>query len=617
MHGSSSRDTRGEPNRPRIEPYLSVTSATSPVWLADGMLAYLSDVNGVPQVWMTNPLTPPSAAPQPDRQLTDFPDRIGALMVDPTGERLLFGMDAGGDERQQLWSCSLAETAQAVTTDPAVIHSIGAFSPDGRQFAFASNARAQHVFDVWTVGLIDPAATPRPVLATDELLTPVAWSPDGGALLVQRANTNLDHDLLLVSLDGNEVSPLTPHDGEASISQARFDPRGDAIYLLTNQDREFTALVRLDLATRQQTVLAAPEWDVEAFAISPDGDWLAYAVNEDGASRLTLRETATGAERPIAGLPVGVVDELQWSSDSGNLAWALSGPRHPSGIWVCDLAGDARHITDADLSGVEHSSLSVPETIRYPTFDGRQIPALWYRPDATSTPWPVVVDVHGGPESQRRVGYAPVTQFLLACGFATLAPNVRGSTGYGKTYCHLDDRERRMDAVADVAATVDWLKAQPEVAPDRIAIMGQSYGGFIVLAALTAYPDRWSAGVDIVGIANFVTFLEQTGPWRRRTRAAEYGDLERDGEMLRAISPIHRAEQITAPLLVIHGRNDPRVPLAEAEQIVTRLREIGREVELLVFDDEGHGLVKRDNRITGYRTVAEFLARTAGDPPGA
>jgi dipeptidyl aminopeptidase/acylaminoacyl peptidase len=614
MREFSSTATPGGVNPPRIEPYLSITSATSPVWLADGQLVYLSDASGVPQLWMTDPLSTSGTSPRPDRQLTTFTDRVGALMVDPTGDRLVFGMDTGGNERQQLWTVAPSETPRAVTADSTVIHSLGAFSSDGRQLAFASNARAQHVFDVWTVDLLDPAATPRPLLATDELLTPVAWSPDDETLLVQRANTNLDHDLLLVSLDGETVRPLTPHDGEASVSQASFDPRGEAVYLLTNQEREFTALARLDLATGRQTMLAAPEWDVEAFAVSPDGGWLGYVVNEDGSSRLTLREVATGAERPVAGLPVGVIGELHWSHDGSHLAWTLSGPQHPSGIWVCDLSGNARQVTGSDLAGLERPTPGVPETIRYPTFDGRQIPALWYRPDATPTPWPVVVDVHGGPESQRRVGFAPVTQFLLASGFATLAPNVRGSTGYGKTYCHLDDRDRRMDAVADVAATVDWLKRQPGVAADRIAIMGQSYGGFMVLAALTAYPDHWTAGVDIVGIANFVTFLEQTGPWRRRTRAAEYGDLERNGEMLRSISPIHRAEQITAPLLVIHGRNDPRVPLAEAEQIVTRLQRIGREVELVVFDDEGHGLVKRDNRISGYGAVAEFLARTAGDP---
>jgi dipeptidyl aminopeptidase/acylaminoacyl peptidase len=252
--------------------------------------------------------------------------------------------------------------------------------------------------------------------------------------------------------------------------------------------------------------------------------------------------------------------------------------------------------------------LAAASTIRFPTFDGREIPAYWFVPNEGDGPWPVVVDVHGGPESQRRPDYSPVNQALVAAGFAVLATNVRGSTGYGKTYNHLDDVEKRMDSVADLAAANAWLREQPNVIADRIAVMGQSYGGFMVLSSLTTYPELWAAGVDVVGIANFVTFLEQTGPWRRKTRADEYGDLERDADLLVEISPIHRVERITAPLFVIHGRNDPRVPLGESEQIVGKLRELGREATLLVFDDEGHGMVKRANRIKGYGEAAAFLA---------
>jgi dipeptidyl aminopeptidase/acylaminoacyl peptidase len=222
----------------------------------------------------------------------------------------------------------------------------------------------------------------------------------------------------------------------------------------------------------------------------------------------------------------------------------------------------------------------------------------------------VVVDVNGGPESQRRPDFAPVTQWWLAHGFAVFAPNVRGSTGYGKAYSHLDDVEQRMDSVADLAAAVEWLRAQDDVAPDRIAIYGRSYGGVMVLAAVTTYPDLWAAGVDIVGIANFETFLERTGPWRRQTRAAEYGDPDRDSVLLRAISPIYQADKIVCPMLLIHGRNDPRVPVQETEQIAARLRALGREVELIIFDDEGHQITKLANKITAYDAVAQFLTRT-------
>ncbi|HEV2108859.1 MAG TPA: S9 family peptidase, partial [Thermomicrobiales bacterium] len=348
------------------------------------------------------------------------------------------------------------------------------------------------------------------------------------------------------------------------------------------------------------------------FALTPGGEWIAYAVNEDGPSRLWLRSTSSGEERAVSGLPDGVIEGLTWAPDGARLAFSLSGPRYPSGIWSCGLDGIATEVTASNLGEVDPVTLSDPQIVRYPTFDGREIPAFWYKP-ATEGPWPVVVDVHGGPESQRRTQFAPVTQFLLSRGYVVLAPNVRGSTGYGKAYCHLDDVERRMDAVADLTAAADWLAAREDVRADRIAVMGQSYGGFMTLAALTSYPDRWAAGVDVVGIADFITFLERTGPWRRSRRAAEYGDLERDADLLREISPLHKVDRIKAPLIVVHGRNDPRVPLFEAEQIVAALEARGRQTELLVFDDEGHGLAKRANRIAGYGAIAAFLDRCLRD----
>jgi dipeptidyl aminopeptidase/acylaminoacyl peptidase len=589
--------------------FLAIPSATTPAWLADGRLAYLSDASDVPQIWVTETPVATGAPPPTSRPMTTFADRIGTLLAAPVGNRLVFGMDAGGNERLQLWTVVPGEAPRAVTADPETIHTLGAISPDGDRIAFASNARVRHAFDVWTVEVTEPNAAPRPVLATDELLTPVAWTADGRGLIVQRANTNLDHDLLLVLADGGDIVLLTPHTGEASMSQVVATPDGDALILISNQDREFAALVRLDFATRQQTLLAAPESDVEAVALTPTGDVLAYAVNDDGYSRLVLRELATGTEWVAEGVPAGVASGLKWSHDGTRLAFALSGPAIPSSIWVSDRQGTVSPATAVEVGSPDSESFVAPETVRYSTFDGRAIPAFWFRPKQADGPWPVAVDVHGGPESQRRPDFAPVTQALVAAGIAILAPNVRGSTGYGKTYCHLDDRERRMDAVADLAAASDWLRTRPDVDPARIAVMGQSYGGFMVLAALTTYPDIWAAGVDVVGIANFVTFMEQTGPWRRRVRAAEYGELPRDAELLRSLSPLHRAEQITAPLLVIHGRNDPRVPLGEAEQIVERLRALGRDVELLVFDDEGHGLVKRSNRRTGYGAVGDFLSR--------
>jgi dipeptidyl aminopeptidase/acylaminoacyl peptidase len=585
-----------------IAAYLSVPTATSPVWRSETEIVYLSDISGVPQLWQVT--IDGSAEP---RALTEFPNRIGALLSGTDG-KLVFGMDSGGNERQQVWTVDAAGAIEAVTQDPATMHPLGAVSPDGKRLAFASNARARHAFDVWTFDLSTPDSAPQLLLATDELLTPIAWTADNQAVIVERANSNLDHDLLLVPASGGAPSLLTPHTGEASIPQVAVVPDGDALYILSNQDREFIALIRLDLATHEQQVIAAPEWDIEALALSPDGSTIAYAINEDGYSRIVLRDVQSGDERTVTGFPPGVAGGLHWSLKGANLAFSLTGPTAPPAIWVADQAGVAVQVTkQADV--VETlPPLAAATTVRFTTFDGREIPAYWFVPNDSDGLWPVVVDVHGGPESQRRPDYSPVNQALVAAGFAVLATNVRGSTGYGKSYNHLDDVEKRMDSVADLAAANAWLREQPNVIADRIAVMGQSYGGFMVLSSLTTYPELWAAGVDVVGIANFVTFLEQTGPWRRKTRADEYGDLVRDADLLVEISPIHRVERITAPLFVIHGRNDPRVPLGESEQIVGKLRELGREATLLVFDDEGHGMVKRANRIKGYGDALAFLA---------
>ncbi|CAA9577408.1 MAG: hypothetical protein AVDCRST_MAG49-4397 [uncultured Thermomicrobiales bacterium] len=603
-------------------PYFAVPAATTPAWLSGGRLAFLWDRSGVPQVWLREPGT---AEP---RQLTDFPDRIGTLAATPGGDRLLFGMDRGGDERHQLWSVAVdqpagdgaagaassedAPRARPLTADPAAIHRLGPVAADGRRLAFSANGRDHRFFDVLLLGLDDPAAVPTLALAHDELLEPVAFAPDG-RLLVHRANTNLDGDLFLVPADGGPPRHLTPHEGEASFHHSAFEEGGDGVLLVSNRDRDRAVLARIDLTTGEETVLAEdPDWEVEAVAVVPDGDCLAYTVNVDGASRLALRDIGSGEERAVTGLPPGVVDGLVWSPEGDRLAFSLSGATDPSAVWSCGRDGVARRETPVDLGTLDAAALVAPETIRYPTFDGRSIPALWFQPPGPG-PFPVVVEVHGGPESQRRPAFAPITQYLLGLGFAVLAPNVRGSTGYGKAYCHLDDIERRPDAVADLAAANAWLRRRPDVDPARLAVMGQSYGGFMVLAALTTQPDLWAVGVDVVGIADFATFLANTGPWRRETRAAEYGDPVRDAATLRAISPLHRADRIAVPLLVIHGRNDPRVPLSEAEQIVAAIRGRGGEVELHVFDDEGHGLVKRANRVDGYGAVGAFLRRLIGE----
>jgi dipeptidyl aminopeptidase/acylaminoacyl peptidase len=300
------------------------------------------------------------------------------------------------------------------------------------------------------------------------------------------------------------------------------------------------------------------------------------------------------------------------------LALSASGRALNTNVFVVPVPGlregegaTTRQWTHAGTAGIPRETFVEPDLVRYGTFDGREIPAFYSVPDdverAEPGDAPVVVDIHGGPESQRRPSFAGLTQYFLSRGYAVFEPNVRGSTGYGKAYTHLDDVEKRMDAVRDIDAAVDWLAARPELDAERVVAKGGSYGGFMVLAALTEYPDRWAAGIDAVGIANFVTFLENTGPWRRELREAEYGSLAEDRDLLEEISPINRVENIEAPLFVLHGANDPRVPVGEAEQIVEQIREQGVPVEKLIFEDEGHGIAKLENQVEAYTRVVDFL----------
>lgn len=581
--------------------FLNVRNAHSPTPSPDGSrVAFLGDITGVPQVWSV-----PLAGGWPD-QLTFFTERVAALEYAPDGRRVLFGMDTGGNERQSLYSLAPdGEEARPLEADPDIIHSWGAWSPDGAAIAYATNARDRRFFDIY-VRPVD-GGSPRLVLRQDGTNAVRDWRPDGRSLLIARANSNLDNDLYLLDLAGGTARLLTEHAGEASHRSACF-AGPDSVLLVANPDRDFLAPMRLDLRSGDLRPLAEPPWDAEELAASRDGRVVAYTLNEDGYSRLSL--TADGRPVPVAELPAGVIAGLKLSADGALLVFALHAATRNANVWAVDTAtGRARQVTHASRAGLPAEALTEPQLVRYRSFDGLEIPAFLYLPRDARLPVATVVHVHGGPEGQARPVFNPTIQYLVHRGFGVLAPNVRGSTGYGKAYTHLDDVRKRMDAVADLEAAARWLGESGTARPDGIAVMGGSYGGFMTLAALTTYPERWAAGVDTVGIANFVTFLEHTGPWRRTLREAEYGSLERDRDFLEAISPINQIERITAPLLVIHGANDPRVPVGEAEQVVERLRARGRPVEYLRYEDEGHGLVKLPNRIHSAEAIAAFIDR--------
>lgn len=577
--------------------FFSMASIGSPVWIDESTLAVLDDRTGVPQI-STLELSSGTLTAR-----TTFRERILSLLGKPGADNLVFGMDIGGNERQQLWRLPARDGDPVrLTTDDSAMHEPGAIASDGNTIVYRSNERDVALFDIRASSISD--FEPSIWMHADGMPYPIDASSELGLVLVGRLNTNLDASLLLLDPRTGDIVDLLPHEGEASLNGAKFDAEGSFVWVITNVDREFHRVIQIDLDTRERREYFSSEWDVEHLSVSPDREFVAISVNADGMSQVLLLEATTGAEVAAFDLEAGVVDRLAWSPDSARIAFGLSTPTRSGRMVIGELDGTVRTF-DAQPTN-DDAALPMPEVIRYPTFDGREVPAFWFKPEGDG-PFPVVIEVHGGPESQRRANFMPQTQLWLSLGVAVLATNVRGSTGYGKEYCHLDDVELRLDSVRDLAESVTWLRARSDVDGDRITVMGGSYGGFMTLAAITFHPELWRAAVDIVGICNWVSFLERTGPWRVKHRAYEYGNLEHNRAFLESVSPLTHVDKIVTPLFVIHGRNDPRVPLFEAEQIVAALESRSLPVELMVFDDEGHGLSKRDNKIAGYAAAAEFV----------
>jgi dipeptidyl aminopeptidase/acylaminoacyl peptidase len=615
------------PERYGIERYLNMRSASSPALSPNGdRVAFLTNITGTPQVWMVD-----ARGGWPE-QLTFYTDRVDFVEWSPDGANLIFGKAVGGNENSQLYLLSPdGSQVKALTDAPKIRHNFGAWSHDGKRISYASNKRDPNFFDVYAMDV----ATGREQLVYQQngSNSPEAWSFDDSKLIVSHDSDqlSLDNDLFLVDLATKQATPLTPHDGASQFGSAHFTRDGRFLVFATNNNREFYSLARMDLGSKRIEMLDETPHDLAGTAMSDDGRMFAYTINRDGFSEVYVRKIdadgkLSGNSAPVALPGKGVVGGLEFSKDNRKLAFAFNGARYNSDVWLYDTSSrNIAQITHSSRAGIPQTSFIEPELIRYKTFDGREIPAWYYRPQnsmsfesgrnkatvntAMKNNLPVIVSVHGGPEGQEAAGFNPTYQYFLARGYAILAPNVRGSTGYGKTFTHLDDVRKREDSVKDLAAAVDWLKASGGADPKRIAVMGGSYGGYMTLAAITLYPDLWAAAIEMFGIANFETNLTNTSGYRRKQREREYGTLANDLEFLKSVSPIYKVDRIRAPLMVFQGRNDPRVPYTEAEQIVKALRDRNAPVEYTLFPDEGHGFVKLPNRIVVYTKTADFLDR--------
>jgi dipeptidyl aminopeptidase/acylaminoacyl peptidase len=553
------------------------------------------------------------------RQLTFGADRnSAALWPKKRSDFFVFSRDQGGDEFYQLFRRDVATGKTTRLTEGGRTQAAAGPFSHKDVLAYTSTRRNGKDTDIYVINPAD-AATDKRLLQVEGSWSPLDWSPDDSKLLLEEFISAEESYLWLLDLASGEKKALTSRGEKASWEGGRFTPDGKSVYVTTDKGSEVHVLSLLDLETLTLTPLTPKiPWNVEHFDLSRDGRLLAFVTNEDGTGVLHLLDTQTKKELERPHVPAGSVSAAVFHPARDELAFDLVSARAPSDVYTLDLAsGKAERWTESETGEVDARGFAEPETIHWKTFDGRTISGLLFLPPKRfEGKRPVIVNIHGGPEGQARPGFHGRSNYLLdELGVALLYPNVRGSTGYGKTFLGLDNGEKREDSVKDIGALLDWIPTREDLDPSRIMVMGGSYGGYMSLAVSEHYADKLRCSIDVVGISNFVTFLEHTEAYRRDLRRAEYGD-ERDPKMrafLEKISPANNAEKITKPLFVVQGKNDPRVPIGEAEQMVAAVRKNGTPVWYLVAKDEGHGFAKKKNAdFQFYATVLfmkEYLLR--------
>ena len=594
-----------------IAPYYNARSALFEDWLPDGSILIATRFGETNQI---HRVARPGAA---RTQLTFFAEPINRAEVVPGTSSYLYPRDVGGAEYYQAYIRTLGG-AEAQLTAPNTRNQGFAFSKDGKTVAWSQVTPGDPNYDIM---LADPAnpASRRVILEGTGSMSPQDITADGKTVLVTRFHASTWVELFTLDVATGKLTPIGPT-RKIGYQGGAFVEGGAGVLTLSDDGSEHARPVVIDVKTGQVRDLEpGAKWSSEDFDVSPDGKVVALAVNEEGYSRLVLREVATGKALPGPKLPQGVLTAAKFSRDGRKIGISLSTSTSSGDVWSYDLAsGELVRWTDSELGGLDPARLVEPTLFRYPTFDGKQIPAFIYKPKAPkSGKLPVVIQIHGGPESQEHPNFNPRRQsWVNELGAAVIIPNVRGSSGYGKTYMALDNGEKREDSVKDIGALLDWVAKQPDLDASRVAVVGQSYGGYMVLAVAGHYNDRIAGAIDLYGISDWVTFLQNTEGYRRDLRRAEYGD-ERDPRMkavFDAIAPIRMSDRMKKPMMVFQGANDPRVPRSESEQMVAKLRAQGTEVWYVLAKDEGHGIAKKTNQEAVRATEVAFLKKVLSLP---
>jgi dipeptidyl aminopeptidase/acylaminoacyl peptidase len=548
-------------------------------------------------------------------QLTFFPDRVATAQYHPhVGDYFIFRKDVGGGEWYQYYRFDVASGDVTLLTDGKSRNLGATFSNKGDRIAYASTRRNRGDLDFYVMNPADKS--------TDKLLCEnqgggweiADWSPDDKTLLVANGISVNESHLFTVDVASGQKTPLTPVDEKlVAYSPIGFSADGKGVYVTTDKDNEFQRLAYVDLATKQFKYLTNYPWDVEDTALSWNRKLLAYTVNENGMSTLHVLNVATGKELPVPKLPIGVIGGLKWHENNDDLAFVITSARSPFDSYSITVS--TRKVdrwTVSETGGLNAETFVEPQLVKWKSFDGKEISGWLYMPNAQKFPGkrPIIMDIHGGPEGQERPEYlGRMNYYLNELGVALVLPNVRGSTGYGKTFVALDNGFKREDSYKDIEALLQWIKQQPNIDGDKILVTGGSYGGHMTLAVATRYNDLIACSVDVVGMSNLVTFLEHTEKYRQDLRRVEYGD-ERDPKMrdfLENIAPMNHVKNVTKPMFVVAGANDPRVPKSEADQMVAALKAQGTPVWYLAAKDEGHGFAKKKNADFQFYATVLFV----------
>jgi dipeptidyl aminopeptidase/acylaminoacyl peptidase len=553
------------------------------------------------------------------KQITFFDEPVSNGLVCPSIEYtgFLFTKDIGGNEFAQIYWYDLETGTIEMLTDGKSRNFGINWSNSGEQFVFTSNKRNGKDFDVYVSSMDNPKESEIIVDKGGGYWFVSDWSPDDTKLLVSQYLSSTNSNAYVLDLKTKELKQLNDGEKEAVFMARAWSKDGKNIYGASDDGKEFTTLFEYDLATDKMTYLTDDiPWNIGAFEMNTGRTKAVFSINENGFTSMYVMDLKTKKYEKIQDLPVGQVYGIEFKPEKDVIAMVLNTTKTAGDVYTLDLNSNKKtRWTFSEVGGLNTSIFPTPEMIEYETFDEvdgkkRMIPAFVYKPHNAEGPLPVMISIHGGPEGQHVPYFSSFNAYLAnELGIAVIAPNVRGSSGYGKTFIKLDNGFKREESVKDIGKLIEWIESNPDFDKSKIGVYGGSYGGYMVLASMVHFGDKLKCGIDIVGISNFVTFLENTQEYRRDLRRVEYGD-ERDPEMrkyLESISPNNHTDKITKPLFVIQGANDPRVPQSESDQMVQSIREKGGTVWYMLAKDEGHGFRKKENRDMMTEAIALFL----------